>query len=243
MMKFGELADGRRVDMYALSNAAGMTVKVITLGGIITEMRVPDRQGRFANVALGFDNLAQYEAEHPYFGAITGRYANRIADGRFTLDGVDYSLRLNDGECSLHGGARGFDKRLWSARQVDGSLELAYTSPDGEEAYPGQLDVTVRYSLSEDNALRIDYAARTDAPTVLNLTNHSYFNLMGEGEGSIYDHLLRINADCYTPTDARQAPTGEIAPVAGTPFDFRGGQGDRAGPALSASADFYGARL
>ena len=222
MEKYGELADGRRVDLFTLGNAAGMTVKIITFGGIISEISVPDRRGRFANVALGFDNLAQYEGEHPYFGAITGRYANRIAGGRFRLDGVDYSLCLNAGECSLHGGAVGFDKRVWAARQLDdGSLELAYTSPDGEEGYPGQLDVTARYSLGEDNRLRIDYAAATDAPTVLNLTNHSYFNLMGEGEGSIYDHLLMINAERYTPTDARQAPTGELAPVAGTPFDFR----------------------
>ena len=221
MRNYGILSDGRQVEQYTLSNAAGMRVGLITFGGIITEISVPDRQGRYANVALGFDNLADYEAEHPYFGAITGRYANRMAGGRFMLDGVEYKLRKNAGDASLHGGAVGFDKRLWAARQLDHGVELSYTSPAGEEGYPGQLDVTVRYSLSEDNALRIDYAAVTDAPTVLNLTNHSYFNLMGEGHGAIYDHILRLNADAYTPTDARQIPTGEIAPVDGTPFDFR----------------------
>jgi aldose 1-epimerase len=173
------------------------------------------------NIALGFDRLAKYEAEHPYFGAITGRYANRIADGKFRLDGVEYHLFKQDGVSALHGGEVGFDKRIWAARQVDRGVELSYLSPDGEEGYPGNLNVTVRYSLSEDNALRIDYWAETDAPTVLNLTNHSYFNLMGEGEGAIYDHVLTVNADRYTPTNANQIPTGAVASVAGTPFDFR----------------------
>ena len=198
-----------------------MQVKLVTYGGILTEIHVPDRQGRLANVALGLGSLAKYEAGHPYFGAITGRYANRIAGGRFTLDGAEYQLFQNDGECSLHGGEVGFDKRIWDAREIDNGVELRYSSADGEEGYPGKLDVSVRYTLGADNDLRIDYAAETDAPTVLNLTNHSYFNLMGEGEGTIYDHVLMLTADRYTPTDARQIPTGEIAPVAGTPFDFR----------------------
>ncbi|MCY3779905.1 MAG: galactose mutarotase [Chloroflexi bacterium] len=221
MQHYGKTAEGKSVDLYTLSNAAGMEAKLITYGGILTEITVPDRRGRFANVALGLDSLAKYEAGHPYFGAITGRYANRIAGGEFTLDGVEYSLTKNDGDCSLHGGGIGFDKRIWNAQEIEGGVELSYTSPDGEEGYPGVLDVSVRYSLSEGNELRIDYAAVTDAPTVLNLTNHSYFNLMGEGEDTIYDHILTLNADRYTPTDARQIPTGEIAPVAGTPFDFR----------------------
>lgn len=221
MEPYGMTADGKPVELYMLSNAAGMEVKLITYGGILTAIHAPDRQGRFANIALGFDSLTKYEAGHPYFGAITGRYANRIAGGKFTLDGVEYDLFKQDGECALHGGEVGFDKRIWQAREIEGGVELGYSSPDGEEGYPGRLDVSVRYSLSEDNALRIDYAAEADAPTVLNLTNHSYFNLMGEGEGAIYDHILTVNANYYTPTDARQIPTGEIAPVEGTPFDFR----------------------
>ena len=221
MREYGMTKDGQTIEAYTLRNTSGMEVNLITFGGILTSIRVPDRQGRFANVALGFNNLADYEAEHPYFGAITGRYANRIRGGRFSLDGKDYKLFKNDGENSLHGGAIGFDKRVWTASEANGALDLAYRSRDGEEGYPGNLDVRVRYSLDADNGLRIDYTAETDAPTVLNLTNHSYFNLLGEGEGTIYDHMLTLNADAYTPTDAHQIPTGEIAPVDGTPFDFR----------------------
>ena len=221
MRKYGRTRDGQAIEEYTLRNAAGMEVKCITYGGILTSIRVPDRMGRFANVALGFDNLAQYEAEHPYFGAITGRYANRIASGQFSLDGVEYRLFKNDGENSLHGGEVGFDKRVWAGQENEGGVALSYTSPDGEEGYPGKLDVSVRYSLDGNNALRIAYAAETDAPTVLNLTNHSYFNLRGEGEGAIYDHILMLNAGHFTPSDAGQIPTGEIAPVTGTPFDFR----------------------
>ena len=221
MRHYGTMADGIAVEEYTLCNASGMEVKLITFGGILTSIRVPDRGGHFANVALGFDRLAKYEAEHPYFGAITGRYANRIAGGKFSLDGADYELFKQDGIASLHGGEVGFDKRNWAARQFENGVELSYLSPHGEEGYPGNLDVSVRYSLDADNTLRIEYSAATDAPTVLNLTNHSYFNLLGEGEGTIYDHILTLNADSYTPTDARQIPTGEIASVAGTPFDFR----------------------
>ena len=221
MRHFGRLADDRDIHECTLRNAAGMETRVITYGGIITSIRVPDRRGRMANIALGFDNLAQYESGHPYFGAIAGRYANRIAGGRFMLDGKQYTLAQNDGANSLHGGAVGFDKRLWQASERDGAIEFRYHSPDGEEGYPGNLDVRVIYSLDDEGALRIDYAAETDAPTVVNLTNHSYFNLLGEGEGTIYDHSLTLNADQYTPTDATQIPTGEIAQVDGTPFDFR----------------------
>ena len=191
----------------------------------------------------GSTGSRKYEGEHPYFGAITGRYANRIAGGKFSLDGVDYRLFQNDGGNSLHGGEIGFDKRIWAASPGENAVELTYRSPDGEEGYPGNLDLSVRYSLDADNSLRIDYAAETDAPTVLNLTNHSYFNLMGEGEGAIYDHVLTLNADGFTPTAAGQIPTGEIAPVAGTPFDFRRGQDDWLGSALGASADPGGAGL
>ena len=221
MGNYGTTADGRVVEEYRLQNAAGMEVRFLTFGGIITSVRVPDRQGRFANVALGFESLSKYEAEHPYFGAITGRYANRIGGGKFSLDGETYQLFKNDGGNSLHGGEFGFDKRIWDASEADGAVELSYLSPDGEEGYPGNLDVKVRYSLDDDSGLHIDYAAETDAPTALNLTNHSYFNLQGEGEGTVYDHVLTLNADQFTPTDAGQIPTGEIAPVAGTPFDFR----------------------
>ena len=221
MRHFGTLADGRYIHEYTLRNGLGMEVRFITYGGVITSIRVPDRRGRLANIALGFDNLAQYESGHPYFGAITGRYANRIAGGRFALDGKQYTLAQNDGANSLHGGAVGFDKRIWTALDRDGSVELRYHSPDGEEGYPGNLDVCVNCALDDDGALQIDYAAETDAPTPINLTNHSYFNLLGEGEGAIYDHILTLNADRYTPTDATQIPTGEIAPVGGTPFDFR----------------------
>ncbi|MCY4146123.1 MAG: galactose mutarotase [Chloroflexi bacterium] len=221
MRIFGRLANGEEIVEYTLQNARGMQVKFITYGGIITSIRVPDRGGRLANVALGFDSLAHYAGEHPYFGAITGRFANRIAGGRFVLDGVAYNLAKNDGPNSLHGGAVGFDRRVWQAQARDGAVALRYHSPDGEEGYPGALDVVVRYGLDDDNALRIDYTAETDAPTVLNLTNHSYFNLLGEGEGSIDEHILTINAEEYTPTDAAQIPTGEIAPVENTPFDFR----------------------
>ena len=221
MRIYGTAADGSVVEECTLRNTAGMEVRVITYGGILTSIKVPDRRGILANVALGFDSLAKYEAGHPYFGAITGRYANRIGGGKFSLDGVSYQLVKVDGENSLHGGEIGFDKRIWNASELDSAVELTYRSADAEEGYPGNLDVTVRYSLNDSNALRIDYLAETDAPTVLNLTNHSYFNLMGEGEGTIYDHILTLNADKFTPTGDDQIPTGEITPVTGTPFDFR----------------------
>jgi aldose 1-epimerase len=218
---YGTTADGRAVEEYTLTNAHGVEVHIITYGGIITSIRVPDRDGNFANVVLGFDNLADYETRNPYFGCITGRCANRIAGGRFTLDGVAYTLATNDGVNHEHGGLIGFDKRLWSPTVSGESLALRYLSPDGEEGYPGNLDVTVTYTLTDDNGLRIDYRATTDRPTPINLTNHSYFNLAGNGSGDIHGHHLMINADRYTPTDPTAVPTGEIAPVEGTPFDFR----------------------
>jgi aldose 1-epimerase len=225
VQSYGTTADGQEVDEYTLTNANGMEVKIITYGGIITSIRVPDRNGELANVTLGFDNLGDYETRNPYFGNITGRYANRIANAQFTLDDTEYTLAANNGVNTLHGGTVGFDKRVWEATTVEGDgevgLELTYLSPDGEEGYPGNLEVTVTYTLTDDNEIRMDYAATTDAPTVVNLTNHAYFNLAGEGTGSIYDHILMIDADRYTPVDATLIPTGELAPVEGTPFDFR----------------------
>jgi aldose 1-epimerase len=222
---YGTTADGRAVEEYTLTNANGIEVRIITYGGIVTSVRVPDRAGQLRNINLGFDNLADYETRNPYFGCIAGRHANRIAKARFTLDGKEYTLAANHGPNSLHGGNAGFDKRVWRAESVQGSGEssvsLHYLSPDGEEGYPGSLDATVVYTLTDNNELRIDYTATTDAPTVVNLTNHNYWNLAGEGSSPIYDHILWINADRYTPVDETLIPTGELAPVEGTPFDFR----------------------
>jgi len=218
---YGKTSDGQDVDEYTLTNARGMEVKVISYGGIITSIRVPDRNGNLANVVLGFDNLADYETKSPYFGCITGRYANRIAKGKFTLNGTEYQLPINDGLNALHGGLKGFDKVVWSAEEIENGVIFSRISSDGEEGYPGNLDVKVTYTLSDDNELKIDYQAETDAPTIVNLTNHSYFNLRGEGSGSIDNHILMIDADSYTPTDETLIPTGELAPVEGTPFDFR----------------------
>jgi aldose 1-epimerase len=218
---YGRLADGREVEMLTLANAKGAEVRIINYGGTITEIRVPDKHGEFVNVVLGFASLEGYLAAHPYFGVITGRYANRIAGGRFTLDGNEYTLAVNNGRNALHGGVKGFDKQLWTPSIVEDGVALHYVSPAGEEGYPGTLDTTVTYRLTHDSALEIDYRATTDAPTVVNLTNHTYFNLAGEGSGSIQDHVLMLDAEAYTPVDVTQIPTGEIASVAGTPFDFR----------------------
>jgi len=200
-------------------------VKIITYGGIITSIRVPGSDGKIGNVALGLSSLREYETKNPYFGAITGRFANRIAEGKFTLDGVTHQLDINNGPNSLHGGLKGFDKQVWAAKELDrqgeSALELTYHSPDGDQKFPGALDVKVVYTLNGANELHMDYSATTDRPTIVNLTNHSYFNLKGEGEGDICDHVVMLNASRYTPINAALIPTGEVAPVAGTPLDFR----------------------
>ncbi len=222
---FGTAPDGRRVFLYTLTNTRGMQVRITNYGGIIQSLDVPDRNGRLGDVVLGFDDLNSYVKHSPYFGAIVGRYANRIARGRFTLDGKTYHLYINNAPNTLHGGKVGFDKRVWTAtplhRGGDVGLALTYLSPDGQEGYPGDLHVRVVYTLLPDDALRIDYTATTDKDTILNLSNHAYYNLAGQGNGTILDHVLTINANHYTPVDKTSIPTGQIAPVAGTPFDFR----------------------
>ncbi|HKW10349.1 MAG TPA: aldose epimerase family protein [Gemmatimonadaceae bacterium] len=222
---FGRLPDGRSVDLYTLSNAHGVEVRVMTFGAIVSVVRTPDRGGHVDDIVLGFDSLSGYEGEHPYFGAVVGRYANRIAHGRFTLDGTTYHLALNNGPNSLHGGRRGFDKALWTGesftRGDSVGVALHYTSPDGEESYPGTLQVGVRYALTSNNELIVDYEATTDKATPVNLTQHTYWNLGGEGRGDILGHVLELDASAFTPVDSTLIPTGVVAPVAGTPFDFR----------------------
>ena len=216
--RFGTLPSGRSADLFTLKNANGLVAKVTNYGTILTELHLPDRHGRPGDVVLGFDNLAQYLAGHPYFGATCGRVANRIAGGRFTLDGKDYRLAVNNGPNALHGGLVGFDKVLWKATPRPGAaVRFDYTSPDGEEGYPGNVAVIVVMKLTNANEFVIDYTATTDKATPLNLTNHTYFNLAGKGD--IKRHQLMIAADLYTPVDATSIPTGEIRPVAGTPLD------------------------
>ena len=218
---YGVTEDGQEVDIYQLTNDAGMRVSILTFGGIIATLEVPDRAGRLANVVLGLASLDSYARVSPHFGAVVGRFANRIAGGRFAIDGTTYQLEINNGPNALHGGRKGFDKVAWRASVGAGeSLILSHLSPDGEEGYPGNLAAEVTYSLAATNELRIGYEARTDKPTVVNLTNHSYFNLAGEGSGDVLDHIVSIDADLFTPTDATQIPTGEIRSVRGTPFDF-----------------------
>ena len=220
---FGKNADGAAVEVFTLTNANGIELRAITYGGIITSLRVPDRTGAMADIVLGFDSLDGYLRDHPFFGAIIGRYGNRIAKGRFVLDGHDYTLATNNGPNHLHGGPRGFDKQVWSAEILPTKNTVAFrrTSADGEEGYPGNLAVEVVYALTDDNRLIVDYRYTTDTATPVNLTQHSYFNLAGEGSGNVLGHSLMLNADRYTPVDSTLIPTGELAAVEGTPFDFR----------------------
>lgn len=219
------MPNGESVQLFTLRNKNGIEVSITNYGGIIVSLKTFDGKGLLADVALGFETLERYLQPHPYFGAIIGRYGNRIGKARFTLDGVTYTLAKNNGENSLHGGNEGFDKKLWKARPEPGegaqALALEYTSPDGEEGYPGTLRTEVRYTLSDDDSLRIDYRATTDKKTVVNLTNHTYFNLAGQGNGDILNHEIEIRASRFTPVDAGLIPTGELRSVEGTPFDFR----------------------
>lgn len=225
---FGTTKDGQDVTLITLTNAHGHQARFSTLGGTLVSLTVPDRDGQLADVVLGFDSLRDYEERSPFFGCITGRFANRIAGGRFELDGKTYPLAVNNGPNHLHGGLVGWDKKVWKARteKTDDSLRIVFThtSPDGDEGYPGTVACEVACSWNNNNELRLDYTATTDRPTVINLTNHTYFNLAGHDRGTILDHTLQLEADAFTPTDATAIPTGERRPVAGTPFDFRSPQ-------------------
>lgn len=222
---FGQMPDGEAVELFTLKNANGMTVEIASYGATITSIQVPDRDGNMGEVTLGFDNLESYLGGHPFFGVVAGRYANRIANGQFRLNGQVYDLAKNNGPNHLHGGLAGFDKKLWDATSFDNAdgigVALTYVSPDGEEGYPGTLTSKVTYTLTDDNTIQIDYEARTDAPTVINLTNHAYFNLKDAGASTILGHEIEINADQYIPTDDTNIPLGPLADVAGTPFDLR----------------------
>lgn len=220
---FGRTRDGQLVDVYILRNNNGAEARIMNYGGIVLSLKVPDRNGQMGDVVLGYDTLAEYEKDSPYFGCLVGRYGNRIARGKFTLNGQPYTLAVNNGPNALHGGLKGFDKVVWTARVTASllgpALELTYTSKDGEEGYPGNLKVTAVYTLTPENALRLDYTATTDKDTVVNLTQHSYFNLAGQGD--ILGHVVYLDADKFTPVDSTLIPTGELRPVEGTPFDFR----------------------
>ena len=217
---FGALPDGTAVQLYTLTNAHGMTARITNYGAILVSLTAPDKTGKFADVTLGFDSLDGYLAGSPYFGATVGRVANRIAKGKYTVDGKEYTAAVNNGPNSLHGGLKGFDKVIWTAEPQTGkaAVKFTYVSPDGEEGYPGTLNVAVTYTLTDDNAIQIDYVATTDKATPINLTNHSYFNLAGGGE--VLNHKIMINANKYTPTDDTLIPTGELKNVKGTPLDF-----------------------
>ena len=225
MPAFGRLADGTEIGLFTLTNGRRLDVRAITYGAILVSIRVPDRRGAIGDVVLGFDDLQGYIERSRYFGAVVGRYGNRIAKGRFTLDGRAYQLATNNGPNHLHGGVRGFDKVVWQAQadRPDGGTRVVftYTSRDGEESYPGTLNARVTYEVTPRNELIVDYEATADAPTPVNLTQHSYFNLAGEGQGDILGHVLVLDADQFLPVDETMIPTGELAPVAGTPFDFR----------------------
>src|SRR5580698_6055469 len=216
---FGKTPEGTPVDIYSLSDGK-IEAGIITYGGIVVSLRAPDRNGKLDDIVLGCDSVEKYVAQTAHFGGIIGRYANRIAHGSFQLDGQTYSIPKNNGDNALHGGIRGFDKVVWTGKQIKDGIELTYLSKDGEEGFPGTLTTTVRYTLN-GGALRIEYSASTDKDTVLNLTNHSYFNLKGQGNGDILGHVLKIDASRFTPVDATLIPTGELKSVEGTPFDFR----------------------
>ena len=222
---FGNTPDGTPVAIYTLRNSKGMEARIMTYGGIVQSLKVPDKNGKLGDVVLGHDDLDGYLKATPYFGALVGRYGNRIGGAKFTLEGKTYTLATNNGPNSLHGGIKGFDKVVWKATSLmtaDGpALQLTYFSKDGEEGFPGNLKVTAVYTLTDDNELRLDFTATTDQPTVCNLTHHSYFNLAGQGNGDILGHIVYINADNTTPVDSNLITTGEIKPVDGTPFDFR----------------------
>ena len=222
---FGKTKSGEPVQIYTLTNAGGSSARITNYGGIVVSLSMPDKNGKFDDVVLGFDTLPEYEANSPYFGALIGRYGNRIAKGKFTLDGKSFQLATNDTPNALHGGKAGFDKRVWQAQEgtsAEGpTLTLRYVSKDGEEGYPGTLTVQAVYTLTNDNALKIAFEATTDAPTVLNLTNHSYFDLQGaSGKGDVLNHEVTIHGSKYLPVDKTSIPLGELRPVAGTPFDF-----------------------
>lgn len=222
--KFGKLDDGSAIDKYVMTNKNGMEVSVISYGGRIVSLKVPDKNGKLENVTLGFDNIEDYVSENPFFGALVGRYGNRIAKGKFSIDDTEYTLVTNNGENHLHGGTVGFDKIVWAVQPIEGAdeskLELRYLSKDGEEGYPGNLEVTVLYTLNNKNELKVDYTAITDKPTVVNLTQHSYFNLSGDFSKDILNHEVTLHADSFIPVDDGLIPTGEIKGVEGTPFDF-----------------------
>ena len=222
---FGTTADGKTAELYTLKNKNGMQVSITNFGATVVSIMAPDKAGKMADVALGYDDLAGYELNKNYLGVLVGRYGNRIAHGKFSIDGTEYTLAKNNGENSLHGGIKGFNKAMWEAKDVskggEAAVEMKYVSKDGEEGYPGNLSVTVVYTLTSKNELKIDYSATTDKKTVVNLTNHTYFNLAGQGNGDILKQELMINADTFTPVDSGLIPTGELKKVEGTPFDFR----------------------
>jgi aldose 1-epimerase len=218
---FGILSDGSPVALYTLTNRNGVIVKITDFGGRITELHVPDRTGKLGNITLGHDHITSYTLPNePFFGALVGRVANRLANAQFQIDGKTYTIPANDGPNALHGGPRGFDKVIWKAEATANSLKLNYLSPDGEMGFPGNLKADVVYTLNDDNSLRIDYSATTDKPTCVNLTNHAYFNLKGPGSGDIFGHEVHIAAQCYTPVNEELLPTGEIASVIGTKLDL-----------------------
>lgn len=217
---FGKLPDGTAVELYTLSNGKGMEARIMTLGAAVVLLTAPDKAGKYADIVLGMANVDGYVKGVPYFGAIVGRYGNRIGHAQFTLEGKTYNTPKNDGDNTLHGGVKGFDKHVWTASESAGGVEFTYVSKDGEEGFPGTLTSKVLYTVTPNDELKIEYTATTDSPTVLNLTNHSYFNLAGEGEGDILQHQVTLNADRFTPVDKGLIPTGELKPVSGTPFDF-----------------------